>query len=84
MQMHIHPVAQTVMKTATHPVSARANCFTQLSSSMTSLAKLLRTSRNVGREPVVSPFNRCAVTVGASAMKGYRAAEPSREPADTR
>jgi len=34
---------------------------------MAELAKLLPMSINVGRDPVVRPFSRCNVVVGASA-----------------
>ncbi len=63
--------------TGSYPRCARVNCATQVSSSMRALAKLVRTSRKVGRPPVVRPFSRCAVTVGASATNGNSAAVPS-------
>jgi hypothetical protein len=61
----------------THPRPARVSCSTQLSSSMAGLPKFSRTSKNVGRVPVVRPLSRWAVTVGASARKGNATAVPS-------
>ena len=43
-----------------------------LSSSILSEAKLDPISMNVGRDPVVRPFNLCMVVVGGSAMNLYK------------
>ncbi|KAH3682416.1 hypothetical protein WICPIJ_006602 [Wickerhamomyces pijperi] len=48
------------------------SCLMKLSSSMTSPSKLDPASTNVGRDPVVRPFNLCNVVVGGSAKNFKR------------